>query len=477
LAEASAPAAAPLRRSLGLVVTAASALVLIIMVALLVRAHVGEPRLAGIENPERALALIVGSSMDAQAALARAPAWERRLYALLLSDAGSEIGQAIAWYEELANDSLAPGVDLRLAILLGEAGRRERLRRVVGPWPARDEPLSTYGSVIAAAYLDAGELEPDAVTETLAELGPGWFADALALRVAASVDESTLADAARQALAARSRPLLWRVRAIAALDLLLLALGLLALRAMWQGRRWRGTVADAPLPPPWSLGAGLETLVRGGALAALMLLALWVGNHWLAEQPILAEALDQPLMYVPLLLLVWRALLAPAGLGFVAAFGLRPRPDGWRPWLEAAAMLVGAGIVIDFGLGTLGERLGLGSHWSEWFDPQLAWGSPAAVAVTLLGSLVFAPVFEELIFRGLLYGTLRARLAWPAAALGSALVFALAHGYGAAGFLSVFLSGVLWAWVYERTGSLLPSMAAHVVNNAAVALTLTAMLR
>jgi membrane protease YdiL (CAAX protease family) len=31
--------------------------------------------------------------------------------------------------------------------------------------------------------------------------------------------------------------------------------------------------------------------------------------------------------------------------------------------------------------------------------------------------------------------------------------------------------------VYERTGSLLPSMAAHVVNNAAVALTLTAMLR
>jgi membrane protease YdiL (CAAX protease family) len=451
--------------------------VLIILVAFLVRVHVGEPRLAGIENPERALALIVGSSMDAQAALARAPAWERGLYALLLSDAGSEIGQAIAWYEELANDSLAPGVDLRLAILLGEAGRRERLQRVVGPWPARDEPLSTYGSVVAAAYLDAGELEPDAVTETLAELGPGWFADALALRVAASVDESTLADAARQALAARSRPLLWRVRAIAALDLVLLALGLLALRAMWQGRRWRGTVADAPLPPPWSLGAGLATLVRGGALAALVLLALLAGNRWLAEQPILAEALDQPLMYVPLLLLVWRALLAPAGLGFVAAFGLRPRPDGWRPWLVAAAMLAGAGIVIDFGLGALGERLGLGSHWSEWFDRELAWGSPAAVAVTLLGSVVFAPVFEELIFRGLLYGTLRARLAWPAAALGSALVFALAHGYGAAGFLSVFLSGVLWAWVYERTGSLLPSMAAHVVNNAAVALTLTAMLR
>jgi len=468
---------APVRRLLGRGVTVASALVLITLVAFLVRVHVGEPRLAGVEDPERALALIVGSSMDTQAALARAPAWERRLYALMLTDASSEIGQAIAWYEELANDSLAPGVDLRLAILLGEAGRHERLQRVVGPWQARHEPLSTYGSVIAAAYLDAGELEPDAVSETLAELGPGWFADALALRVAASVDEPTLADAARQALAARSRPLLWRVRAIAVLDLVLLALGLLALRAVWRQPWWRPTVADAPLPPLWSLGAGLATLVRGGALTVLMLRALLAGKDWFADRPILTEALAQPLMYVPLLLLVWRALLTPAGLGFVAAFGLRPRPDGWRPWLVAAAMLVGAGIVIDFGLGALGERLGLVSHWSEWFDPELVWGAPAAVAVTLLGSVVFAPVFEELIFRGLLYGTLRARLAWPLAALGSALVFALAHGYGAAGFLSVFLSGVLWAWVYERTGSLLPSMAAHVVNNAAVALTLTAMLR
>ena len=99
------------------------------------------------------------------------------------------------------------------------------------------------------------------------------------------------------------------------------------------------------------------------------------------------------------------------------------------------------------------------------------------MAVSLLGSLVFAPVFEELIFRGLLYGTLRVRLAWPLAALGSALVFALAHGYGVAGFVSVFLSGLLWAWSYERTGSLLPAMAAHAANNAAVALTLTALLR
>src|SRR5262249_32478013 len=113
----------------------------------------------------------------------------------------------------------------------------------------------------------------------------------------------------------------------------------------------------------------------------------------------------------------------------------------------------------------------------EWFDADLAWGSPIAVAVALLGSGVFAPVFEELIFRGVLYGTLRTRLASPLAAVASAPAFALAHAHGAARLLTAFPSGVLWAWVYERTGSLLPSMAAHVVNNAAVALTLMVMLR
>jgi membrane protease YdiL (CAAX protease family) len=472
------PPARSTRRLLGGAVTAASVLVLIVLIAVLVRLRAGESRLASIEDPERALALVVGATMDLQAAVAGAPRWERRLYELTLTDGGTEIGQAIAWYDELANESLAPGVDLRLAILLGEAGRRDRLERAVEQWQTRDEPLVTYGGVIAAAYLDADEIDGDAVDETLGALGPGWFADALAMRVAARLDAPALVEAARGSMDARARRLLWRVRVVAAFDGLLLALGVAGAVAVWRRRGEPGaTVAEAVLPPPWSTGAGLATLVRGGALAALVLILLLLANHWVVEESILAEALDQPLMYLPLLLLVWRRLLGPAGLGFVGAFGLRPKPDSWRAWAWSAGGLVAAGIAIDVALGALGERWGLSSHWSEWFDADLAWGPPAAVAVTLVSSVVFAPVFEELIFRGLLYGTLRTRLGCPLAALGSALVFALAHGYGVAGFVSVFLSGVLWAWVYERTGSLLPSMTAHVMNNATVALTLTMMLR
>lgn len=454
-----------------------SALVLVAFVIVVVRLHSGEPRLALVADPERALDLVVGRTLDAEAALTAAPAWERRLYDLTLSDPGHEVVQAIAWYEELADDTLAPGVDLRLAILRGEGGRREPLARMLDEWPARGEPLASAAGVLAAAYADADDVDADAASETLRELGPGWFADVLALRLAARLDEPALADTARRSIAARAGALLWRLRALTLVDGLLLVGGLAAVVALRRRSPEARRAAAAALPPPWPLGAGLATLVRGGAISAVTIVALLAGNEWLAERPVFAEALDAPVMYVPIALLAWRRLLAPAGLGVAGAFGLRPRPGGWRPALLVTAALMGAGVVVDMGLALGGGWIDLDSHWTEWFDADLAWGAAPAVAVTLVATILLAPVFEELIFRGLFYGSLRARLGvWPAI-LVSALVFAVAHGYGAAGFASVFLSGVLWAWAYERTGSLLPAIGAHAANNAAVGITLLWLLR
>jgi hypothetical protein len=87
------------------------------------------------------------------------------------------------------------------------------------------------------------------------------------------------------------------------------------------------------------------------------------------------------------------------------------------------------------------------------------------VAADVLDACVFAPLLEEPLFRGVLYGTLRLCLGPAPATLASAALFALAHGYGAVGFASVFVSGVLWAVAYERTRSLLPGMLAHAASN------------
>src|SRR5205823_3908762 len=108
-----AAAAPPASLRVGRALTILAAVVLVPFVALVMRLHSGESRLAAVAEPERALALLVGRTMDVETALTAAPAWERRLYALTLSDPARELDQAIAWYEELADYSLAPSVDLR----------------------------------------------------------------------------------------------------------------------------------------------------------------------------------------------------------------------------------------------------------------------------------------------------------------------------------------------------------------------------
>jgi hypothetical protein len=126
---------------------------------------------------------------------------------------------------------------------------------------------------------------------------------------------------------------------------------------------------------------------------------------------------------------------------------------------------VGLSTLADVLIELAGARLGVETHWTDGFQERLVWGPPAEVVADVLDSCVFAPVVEELLFRGVLYGTLRLRLGPLPATATSAALFALAHGYGLIGFVSVFVSGVLWALAYERTRSLLPGMLAHAASN------------
>jgi membrane protease YdiL (CAAX protease family) len=223
-------------------------------------------------------------------------------------------------------------------------------------------------------------------------------------------------------------------------------------------------VAGGDVPPPWSLGAGLRVLIRGGAAGGVVAIGLLHIEPWSADSAVM-EALAVPLMNLPILLLAGWQLTRPPAPSLMASLGLVPVRGGWRPLVLSAATLVAAGIVIDLAIAIAGETMEVGAHWTEWFDADMAWGPPAMVAAGLAGAIVFAPILEEIVFRGLLFGTLRNGLGWPLAAALSAAVFALAHGYGSLGFASVFLSGVLWAYAYEATGSLLPGIIAHAVNN------------
>ncbi len=95
--------------------------------------------------------------------------------------------------------------------------------------------------------------------------------------------------------------------------------------------------------------------------------------------------------------------------------------------------------------------------------------SPATLAIYLVVVAVIAPVVEEIIFRGFVYPGLRRIMPVAPAALGSALIFAGVHVSAPVGGLVVIvLVGVVLACLYERTGSILPSMVAHSMYNSFV---------
>lgn len=82
--------------------------------------------------------------------------------------------------------------------------------------------------------------------------------------------------------------------------------------------------------------------------------------------------------------------------------------------------------------------------------------------------VVLGPIFEEIFFRGFAYTALRTRCGARVAMTLTALVFSAIH-LNLATFLPIFFLGLFLAHLYEKTGSLVPSMTAHVLHNALMA--------
>lgn len=80
---------------------------------------------------------------------------------------------------------------------------------------------------------------------------------------------------------------------------------------------------------------------------------------------------------------------------------------------------------------------------------------------------IFGPVVEEIFFRGFMYTAVKKHLGIIGAAFLSAAMFSILHT-NVVGFLPIMTLGVLLAYLYETTGSLLASIAVHVIHNSIV---------
>ncbi len=136
----------------------------------------------------------------------------------------------------------------------------------------------------------------------------------------------------------------------------------------------------------------------------------------------------------------------------------------WKPvaprvmvqWLLLWALWLAAGELVSWSLG----------HPEA---PHFTDHGPA-LAIRVLGIVVLAPLLEELVFRGLLFQVLLPRVGPVPTVVGTALVFALAHGqYRGLDLAQVLVDGLLLGLARLRTGSTRVTFWMHVLGNALAA--------
>jgi membrane protease YdiL (CAAX protease family) len=203
-------------------------------------------------------------------------------------------------------------------------------------------------------------------------------------------------------------------------------------------------------------------------LSLLPVSAVALGLGTLAGERRLAVAVlvSSLLLGLVILAVVWRLGLARYRAP-LSALGLTP-PG--LPWVQAAALTLGA-LLVSLGFNILYATLvkPLGSDLLSPPDIPRGIALPGpAVVFTFQALALWTPLAEEVFFRGFVFAGLIHRLGVPGALVASALVFSIFHlSQGSPGVLvPIFITGLLLAWLYYRTGSLWASIVAHGSQNA-----------
>lgn len=227
----------------------------------------------------------------------------------------------------------------------------------------------------------------------------------------------------------------------------------------------------------------LSLLVIMGAAFILFLLTVSliaaadaILPHWALKRPFgetvrtaIAERDAVTLMYLGLLgsCLTYFSV----GLAVLIVARLRGGSDwreliAWRPWTfwlrkRSLWLLVGATLAYSFAADFAIAYLSPDTR--DWLTMPKEEGAAALIAILAVG---FAPVVEELVFRGWIYTNLRQNFGFATTALASSAIFAGLHYESTHIYaLAVFPVGLALGVLREMTGSVKAAIALHGLNN------------
>lgn len=169
---------------------------------------------------------------------------------------------------------------------------------------------------------------------------------------------------------------------------------------------------------------------------------------------------------VPAVVWLYFLALKPRALPFLTAMKIRWRTQSAGPfkliltgvlsWCAAVPLVVITCVLVTW----LGGSRGSDNPIIGQIISAATTASAPALILLFITVAVLAPIFEEIIFRGFLYASLRNRIGVFPAMLISSLVFAGIH-LDPGGMPMLFAIGFILAVCYERSRSLVACMIAH----------------
>ena len=115
-------------------------------------------------------------------------------------------------------------------------------------------------------------------------------------------------------------------------------------------------------------------------------------------------------------------------------------------------------VILDMALGMTDPT------WVSGIDIDSVDVAPGAFLFSAIASIIFAPIIEELIFRGVLFNRLKIRVGMIPAMIISSFLFAIGHDFG--GMTSAFLFGICMCILYLKTDNIFITITVHFMNNA-----------
>lgn len=202
-------------------------------------------------------------------------------------------------------------------------------------------------------------------------------------------------------------------------------------------------------------------IVLGGILGIYLILAfgtLWLSKHWPHERALMY--LNAFLTQLSFVLLIW--VVKKARHWEWADFG-------WRKVSFKGIMVKIIGVyaltwVLNICYVIILYQRGLTPPSTDVYSELLGNATWYTLILNIILAGVFAPLVEETLFRGIIFGSLQSYFGKWTAAVISAAIFSGLH-FQTYGFLPRFFLGIALVYLYDKYKSLYPSVTLHALNN------------